>query len=62
VKGLHSSVVDLKRSVSPRRPSINSLFESKNSGVALPEIANPVCSGQEESESDIFMSTDRMSP
>lgn len=62
VKGLHSSVVDLKRSISPRRPSINSLFESKNPGVSLPEIANPACSGQEESESDIFMSADRMSP
>lgn len=60
VKG--SSVVDLKRSVSPRRPSINSLFESKNLGVVLPEIANPACSRQEESESDIFVSADRMSP
>lgn len=60
VKG--SSVVDLKRSISPRRPSINSLFESKNVGVTLPEIANPACSRQEESESDIFVSTDRMSP
>ncbi|GLJ48010.1 hypothetical protein SUGI_1013960 [Cryptomeria japonica] len=62
VKGFHPTVVDLKRSSSPKRPSINSLFEATNLGIPITETGNSAYSGMEESESDYLSAADRMSP
>uniref|UniRef100_A0A0D6R605 non-specific serine/threonine protein kinase n=2 Tax=Spermatophyta TaxID=58024 RepID=A0A0D6R605_ARACU len=62
VKALHLPAVDLKRNTSPKRPSINSLFETTNQGVPTIEPGNSTHSGMEEADSEVLSSMDRMSP